>query len=112
MPVIHGRYYMNPAVGGAVERARGAEQSAEPGDGGNGEPQRDGHGRFVPPGAVHHVDIEVADGGYLARLHRHPQGGHESGPVQGALPPRPSSHVFTDHHDLVEFLRNELGKHR
>lgn len=116
MPVIHGRYYMNPAMGGAVERARAAEETAEPEDGANGEPQRDAHGRFVAPGAVHHVEIEVADGGYLARLHRHPQGGHESGPisgsVQGGLPQRPSSHVFTDHNDLVEFLRNELGKNR
>lgn len=113
MPMIHGRYYMNPAMGAAVERARAAEEAPE--DGANGQSQRDAHGRFVAPGAVHHVEIEVADGGYLARLHRHPQGGHESAPLpspgDGGLPPRPSSHVFTDHNDLVEFLRDELGKH-
>ena len=114
MPMIHGRYYMNPAMGAAVERARAAEESPE--DGADGESQRDAHGRFVAPGAVHHVEIEVADGGYLARLHRHPQSRQESenqsAPLHGGLPPRPSSHVFTDHHDLVEFLRSELGKSR
>jgi hypothetical protein len=64
---------------------------------------------------VHHIEIEVADGGYLARLHRHPQGSQSEpapSPQDGGLPPRPSSHVFTDHHDLVEFLRSELGKSR
>ena len=110
MPMIHGRYYMNPAMGAAVERARAAEDAPASEDGENAEPQRDGQGRFVAPGAVHHIEIEVADGGYLARLHHQPQGGRESGPVHGGLPPRPSSHVFTDHNDLVEFLRNELGK--
>jgi hypothetical protein len=110
MPVIHGRYYMNPAMGAAVERARAAEEAHAPEDGANGVPPRDAHGQFVAPGAVHHVEIEVADGGYLARLHRHPQGNPESEPMHGGLPPRPSSHVFTDHNDLVEFLRNELGK--
>ena len=114
MPVIHGRYYMNPAMGAAVERARAAEEAPASEDDENGEPQRDEQGRFVAPGAVHHVEIEVADGGYLARLHRQPPGDHESGPApsprDGGLPPRPSSHVFTDHNDLVEFLRNELSK--
>jgi hypothetical protein len=109
MPVIHGRYYMNPAMGAAVERARAAEEAPE--DGEQGLPQRDAHGQFVAPGAVHHVEIEVADGGYLARLHRHPQS-HESASAHGGLPPRPSSHVFTDHHDLVEFLRSEFSKNK
>jgi len=114
MPMIQGRYYMNPAMGAAVERARAAEEAPASEDGADGEPQRDAHGRFVAPGAVHHIEIEVADGGYLARLHRHPQSSHESAPVpsprDGGLPPRPSSHVFTDHNDLLEFLRDALEK--
>ncbi len=111
MPVIHGRYYMNPAMGAAVERARAAEGPADGEAQGNGEPERDAHGQFVAPGAVHHVEIEVADGGYVARVQRHPHGGSQDNPLHGGLPPRPTSHVFADHHDLVEFLRNELGKH-
>ena len=110
MPVIHGRYYMNPAMGAAVERARTAEEPTA--DGEQAQPQRDAHGQFVAPGAVHHVEIGVADGGYLARLHRHPQGDQESAPAHGGQPPHPSSHVFTDHHDLVEFLRSELHKNK
>ena len=101
MPVIAGRYYMNPAHGAEIERARQAE-----------EDERMGGARGK---AVHRVEIECADGGYVARLHRGPEQGagrDEEGRFKPGESPavRPSVHVFTNHNDLVDFLREELGK--
>ena len=112
MPVINGRFYMNPAMGSALERARFAEgQGGSDGNAGRGEDvARDGQGRFAPAGPVHHVQIEAGDGGFVARVHRSPGEADGGVPGQTGAAPQPTSHVFTNHHDLVEFLRNELGR--
>ena len=152
MPMIRGRYYMNPVMGEALEEARAraeegnaprgseeevAGEGSRPADG----RERDAHGKFVAPQPIHHVEIECAEGGYVARVHRHPAPSsmhadadgpegypHErSGlrhhdeahdardahyPIQSPVPhPRPEVHVFANHNDLAEFMREELGKH-
>ncbi len=145
MPMIRGRYYMNPAMGQALEeaRARAEEGNAPRGseeeiaDGGEESRrrdarERDGRGRFAAPGPVRHVEIECAEGGYIARLHRHPpsadgdgRDGDEREPMASrrgsdgvsrhdaaGMPSPPEVHVFSHHHDLVDFLREELGKHK
>lgn len=111
MPLINGRFYMNPAAGTALERARIAEgQGNEEDNSGQaaGGP-RDSQGRFAGAGPVHHVEIDAGDGGFVARVHRSPVEPANVAPSHGGVPPRPTSHVFTDHNDLVEFLRNQLG---
>ncbi len=148
MPMIRGRYYMNPAMGEALEeaRARAEEGNAPRGsedevaDDGHAprglhphqrdEHERDAHGKFVAPGPVHRVEIESAEGGFIARLHRHPPHGrydgahHPDGEAHRdgneahdahamempSARPSPEVHVFTHHHDLVNFLRDELEK--
>lgn len=140
MPMIRGRYHMNPAMGQALEeaRARAEEGNAPRGseeeiaDGGEESRrrdarERDGRGRVAAPGPLHRVEIECAEGGYIARLHRHPPSanGDEREPIAprrgsdgvgwhdaAGMPSRPEIHVFSHHHDLVDFLREELGKHR
>lgn len=115
MPVIAGRYYMNPAHGAGIERARQAEAVRLPLTApsmSRGEDERMGGGRGK---AVHRVEIECADGGYVARLHRRPEQGagrDEEGRFKPGESPatRPAVHVFTNHNDLVDFLRQELGK--
>lgn len=109
MPIINGKFYMNPAAGAALERARTAEieGASEKHDG--AERQRDSRGRFVPPGPVHRVEIEAADGGYVAHVHRQPPEAQQASPLPGGLPPHPTTHVFSNHQDLVQFLRDELG---
>ena len=112
MPVINGRFYMNPAMGTALERARIADGQSEPGsNAGDAEDMpRDGQGRFSVAGPVHHVQIEAGDGGFVARVQRSPSAAADGSSSQAAAPPQPTSHVFTNHNDLVEFLRNELGR--
>lgn len=154
MPMIRGRYYMNPVMGEALEeaRARAGEGNAPRGSeeevAGKGEGshpadgrERDAHGKFLAPGPIHHVEIECAEGGYVARVHRHPAASsahsevdgregyphersawrhhdeaHDAGdahyPIQSPVPhARPEVHVFANHNDLAEFMREELGKH-
>jgi hypothetical protein len=111
MPLINGRFYMNPAVGTALERARIAEEQSY-GEGNSGQGAggpRDAQGRFAAAGPVHHVEIEAGDGGFVARVHRAPLEPIDASSSHGGLPAGPTSHVFADHNDLVEFLRNELG---
>ena len=140
MPMIRGRYHMNPAMGQALEEARARAEEGNAPRGSEEEiadgseesrrrdaRERDGRGRFVAPGPVHHVEIECAEGGYIARLHRHSPSAdgdgreaiashHAPGEAgdHGAagMLSRPEVHVFGHHHDLVDFLREELGKHR
>jgi hypothetical protein len=154
MPMIRGRYYMNPVMGEALEeaRARAEEGNAPRGSeeevAGEGEGshhtdgrERDAQGKFVAPGPIHHVEIECAEGGYVARVHRHPApssahadaGGPEGHPHERSSlrqvdearysgdrhyasqsPARhahPEVHVFANHNDLADFMREELGKH-
>lgn len=99
MPIINGKFYMNPAHGAALEQAR-ASDSANPSSsgGGNGAsspaPARDSQGRFVPAGKVQKVEIEVGDGGYVAHVHRNPPAGQSAGSAAGDFPPRPESPHF------------------
>jgi hypothetical protein len=142
MPMIHGRYYINPAMGAALERARSLNEENFPEGDGEGpratrrdteyDSDRAPRGRLArghsdehdSGGSIHRIEIECAqlghDGsgshrGYVAHLHRAPHLGadHVSArPGQlptGVFPPRPTAHVFTDHNDLADFLREELG---
>jgi hypothetical protein len=143
MPMIRGRYYINPAMGAALERARSLNEENSP-DGDHdgphagrgdaeygsdrGEPGRQGRGRSDERdsrGSIHRIEIECAEvgqngagrsqRGYVAHLHRTPHLGadHVSArPGQlptGVFPSRATAHVFTDHNDLADFLREELG---
>ena len=144
MPMIRGRYYMNPALGEAIEQARslgeGNFQNQEQDyEHSSDEPVRDERGRFrrghsderdTHHGRIHRVEIERAefgsdgDGrsscGFLARIHRHEaaeDGAGENGDAgrpwenhRAAFPSRPFVHVFTDHHGLLDFLRNEFSR--
>jgi hypothetical protein len=163
MPMFGPRYHMNPAMGRALEEARAMhEEPATPKDGEElkheSAPGRDTHGRFTAPGPVHRVEIQRANGGFIASVHRNPgigpvtaagQGIHASeeftshgalggvahdlaedamhggngaaqgtafGHVTGGVPANgglghPEVHVFSSHHDLVNFLNTELGRH-
>lgn len=135
MPMIRGRYYMNPVMGQALEEARVREAEGNAPRGSEDEPTqntdgRDAQGRFLPmqhsgpaqEGPVHHMDIHCAEGGYVAHVFRHPPGhavdvsepasaGWSSSSVPGnSSPGRPAVHIFTNHHDLAQFVEDELGK--
>jgi hypothetical protein len=132
MPMIRGRYYMNPVMGQALEeaRAREAEGNAPRGSeewaAGQNADGRDARGRFQPmqnsgpaqDGPVHRMEIHCAEGGYAAHVFRHPpehavDAGEpaSAGRSFSSAPGRPAIHVFTNHHDLAQFVEDELGKH-
>lgn len=139
MPFINGRYYANPIMGEALEAAREAEaalaalenrarqnsgapdgESSDESDGASGS--QNGAAR----GPIHRVEIEAAElvpahsgrasGGYVARVHRHQpvnsqteasrSGTRTGGNSRGTA----ETHVFADHHDLLNFLRDELAR--
>jgi hypothetical protein len=141
MPMIRGRYYMNPVMGQALEEARAREAEGNAPRGSEDDPVgqnadvRDAHGRFQPAqhsgpgqeGPVHRMEIHCAEGGYAAHVFRHPPGNlvdagepASAGRSFGAAPgsstwsnsahARPSIHVFTNHHDLAQFVEDELDK--
>jgi hypothetical protein len=136
MPFVRGRFYMNPAMGEALEEARaraeegnaahGSEEESTGHDSSKGQ-ERDGHGRFRPgrhgeapePGPVHRMEIEHAEGGFVTRVHRAPQegahdareAGDESGANRAMHCGNHSTHVFTNAHELAEFVREELSRH-
>jgi hypothetical protein len=91
------------------------------------------------PGPIHHVEIEASEivpsssgravRGFVARVHRlraEARGAEEGeGPTStvaiprsdatrnlspGSSAPPPETHVFADHRDLVNFLRDELAR--
>ena len=139
MPFINGRYYVNPVMGQALEAARDAEaalaalenrarQNSDAPDGsaedkfqGAGGPQL---GAADAP--IHRVEIEAAElvpahsgrasGGYVARVHRHQPGNFEAeagrsvAHTGGTGVGKSETHVFADHRDLLNFLRDELAK--
>lgn len=140
MPFIRGSYHINPVMGEALEAAREAEAAlhaleAEHGSHGAPHDQADG---FASPhasdpvgaghGPVHRVEIEAAEmvpshsgraaRGFVARVHRFPAanahgegaGAASHSAARPGLPSHAETHVFSDHHDLVNFLHNELGK--
>lgn len=127
MPFIRGRYHINPVAGHALEAAREAEaalqaahddarkRAVDQGDGfayDGDEPQP-----APEKGPIHRVEIEAAElvpshsgrahSGFVARVHRHPSGSPAAG---SAVAARPETHVFSDHRDLVSFLRDEFAK--
>ncbi len=137
MPFIRGRYHINPTMGEALEAAREAEaallaleQQARAQRASGTDPDSDVDGESgdgtestgpVGPGTgpVHRVEIEAAAvvpshsgraaRGFVARVHR--SGTAENGSsnaTRGVTPPE--THVFSDHHDLVNFLGDELAK--
>ena len=134
MPFIRGRYYMNPAVGEAIEAAREAEaaqlareQEARRNDDGSGDDESQGTGPSKGP--VQRVEIETAgvvpahsgraERGYVARIHRSSADdggdgtdfwGQPTARGRGAGEGRPETHVFAGHRDLLTFLRDELSK--
>ena len=125
MPFINGRYHMNPAMGQALEDARnGAEELLASQDGSRStSPEEDS----APPndsavedkGPIHHVEIDAAEvvpshtgratHGFVARIHRAPSDQSSASVEPSAATLRPETHVFTDHRDLVDFLRSELA---
>jgi hypothetical protein len=123
MPMIRGRYYMNPVMGQALEEARAREtegnapRGSEDESVGQNANVRDARGRFQPAqnsrpaqdGPVHRMEIHCAEGGYAAHVYRHPPGHvvDAGAPASGG---RPAIHVFTNHHDLAQFVEDELDK--
>jgi hypothetical protein len=130
MPFINGRYYANPVMGEALEAAREAEAAlaalengAHEDAGTNHEAADDSGAKTKPKGPIHRVEIEAAEvvpahsgraaRGFVARVHRQPANGiagrHGSHGSRGVGAEQSETHVFSDHRDLVSFLRNELG---
>lgn len=143
MPMIRGRYYINPAMGAALERARSLNDENFP----NGDHEdshdasrsaeddsrrtaRGRHGRGQSDerdsrGSIHRIEIECAQmgqngpgrsqHGYVAHVHRTPHLGADHVSARpgelptGVFPSRATAHVFADHNDLADFLREELG---
>jgi hypothetical protein len=132
MPFIRGRYHINPIAGEALEAAREidaalqAQASRDPGsderEGGPG-----GYTRDEGKGPIHHVEIESAAlvpphsgrgvQGFVVRVQRHSPVGDEPGDVDSrdgagkdSLGTSTDTHAFTDHRDLVNFLRDEFAK--
>lgn len=115
MPMIRGRYHINPAMGQALEAAREAEaalRALQPGRGDGGSGESDGGGEadddFAPPrnapsaraaqakGPIHRVEIEAAElapahsgramRGFVARVHRGEAPASHGAPRGGAAP--------------------------
>jgi hypothetical protein len=129
MPFIKGRYHVNPAMGQALEAAREAEaallalqQQARKNSGGaststpgddSADPEDPSSATEAESGAdpIRHVEIEAtelipshsgrATRGFVAHVHRAPTS-------EAAAPPE--THVFSDHGDLANFLRDALAK--
>ncbi len=80
MPMVNGRFYMNPALGAGMEEARSQTGGGDLREGsgeiefGNAPGVGTGAGPQGANGPVHRVEIEAANGGFMARLLRHPAG--------------------------------------
>lgn len=134
MPFIRGRYHMNPIAGQALEAAREAEaarlaaadqQSQSGGQDGAGNGYENGAAANTGQGPIHRVEIEAAEmvpshsgraeRGFVARVHRR-AADYLAAPSRdaefpaNAQAPRAETHVFSDHHDLVDFLHHEFAK--
>ncbi|HEY4741746.1 MAG TPA: hypothetical protein VIH76_14215 [Candidatus Acidoferrales bacterium] len=89
MPMIRGRYYMNPTVGAAIENTRALGNVSQLGDGpsdpftDDGAGDSNGHGTYDSPAtAIHRVEIDISAApngarsggrnarGYVAHIHR------------------------------------------
>jgi len=133
MPFINGRYHVNPAMGHALEAAREAEaallalqqqarktsgdaSASVPGDD-SADPEDPSFADASADAApTHHIEIDAAElvpsnsgratRGFVARVHRTSPAANDA----RATPPPPETHVFADHGDLVNFLRDALAK--
>jgi hypothetical protein len=132
MPFIRGRYHINPAMGEAMEAAREAEAALQALEHiarqKNGDPDDASSDSATPSkGPVRRVEIEAAEmvpshsgraqRGYAMRLHRTPPAATEGDdsdfdPQAGTAAARGQSdtHIFSNHHDLLDFLGDELAK--
>ncbi len=133
MPFIGGRYYANPVAGRAIEAAREAESASaalKDKDGRSAGSDAEGAGDYssAEKTPMHRVEIEAAElvpshsgraqRGFVARVHREAipvtQGGDSwQAPAPGQLPargyaPKPETHVFAGHGELIDFLKGEL----
>jgi hypothetical protein len=133
MPFIQGRYHMNPAAGQALEAAREAEAAMLALEQANKEEGRADGDELATGGSakgpVHRIEIEASEvvpphsgragRGFVARVHRQTvavpdDAGDEFGSdesdarEEGSAQP-PETHVFSDHDDLVDFLRDTLS---
>jgi len=137
MPFVRGRYYINRVLGEALEGAREAEaalaalQEEEKGSDLAESGNRKGNAREP----IRRVEIETAQvvpahsgratRGYVARIHRQPPAvldpaeGDEFAASRGSAgavdrlttePQYVETHAFDNHHDLVSFLRDQLGR--
>jgi hypothetical protein len=89
MPMIRGRYYMNPTMGTAIENTRSLGDATHLGEGANGPFTDDGASDTsgqgpgdAPATAIHRVEIEISTSpnggsaagrnsrGYVAHIHR------------------------------------------
>ena len=118
MPFINGRYHLNPTMGEALEAAREAEASLlaqqqaarDSRDNANDTPAAEAGTDAAP---IHRIEIEAtevapratgrATRGFVARV-RHAMPPNAPGPAAA-----PETHVFADHRDLLDFLRNALA---
>jgi hypothetical protein len=108
MPFIRGRYYINPIVGAAIEKARAADDSSS---GDEDESNGDAVSAAAP---VQRIEIDATEivppatgrarRGFVARVHR--------GDAGGGMPPAKDAEtrVFTDHRELLGYLGGELEK--
>jgi hypothetical protein len=133
MPFINGRYHVNPTMGAALEAAREAEAALlalQNHTQRNGDDTSDttadssddsAHASSPSTAPIHHLEIEATElvpsssgraaSGFIARIHRsQPQSSANSSSAP-APATKPETHVFSNHGDLLDFLRNELSKH-
>ncbi len=126
MPFINGRYHMNPTMGQALEAAREAEaallalqQHASSGAGASNNGATNPEDYAAQPNEsdapIHRIEIDAAETvpaatgratrGFVARVHR-----ASAAPAASAPPSSAETHVFADHRDLVNFLRDSLAQ--
>jgi hypothetical protein len=137
MPFINGRYHVNPIMGQALEAAREAEaallalqqqasrdssdSSADAsGDDGDDSDDPSSADAAADTGPIHHVEIEAtelvpsgsgrATRGFVAHVHRAAPSADNFSRSASRIAPPPETHVFSDHGDLVNFLRDALAK--
>ena len=120
----------NASAGGADDAGPGANSGSGEYENPSGDPA---DAYDVNDAPIHRVEIEAAElvpsrsgraqRGFVARVHRDPgaasdaAGGSVSAqsPLPGQMPargyaPKPETHVFAGHGDLLDFLKTELGK--
>jgi hypothetical protein len=132
MPFIRGRYHINPVAGEALEAAREAEAALlalshdlRQGDREDLADEIPGPEPSAAKGPIHHVEIETAElvpahsgsavRGFVARVHRRSfpatrSSSLGSGKAYAGSGSEPETRAFTDHRDLLNFLREEFSR--